>query len=158
MPTIHLTTFIGAPAERVFDLSRSIDLHKKAMADFREEPVAGTTTGLIAPDETVTWRAKHLGKTRLLKIKISVMQPPHSFTDEMVQGDFRSMKHQHHFKQIDNGTLMIDIFSFETPWGNFGQLVNRLFLTRYMSRLLEKRNQAIKAYAESDKWKFLLEK
>ena len=32
MPLIHLTTFIAAPAERVFDLSRSIDVHKKSLA------------------------------------------------------------------------------------------------------------------------------
>ena len=29
MPTIHLTTFVAAPAQRVFDLARSIDLHRK---------------------------------------------------------------------------------------------------------------------------------
>ena len=47
MPLIHLTTFIAAPIERVFDLSRSIDLHKKSMAHTNEQAVAGTTTGLI---------------------------------------------------------------------------------------------------------------
>ena len=80
MPTIHLTTFIAAPIERVFDLSRSIDLHKKSMTDYREEAVAGTITGLINLDETVTWKAKHLMKTRVLQVKIIAMQRPLSFT------------------------------------------------------------------------------
>jgi ligand-binding SRPBCC domain-containing protein len=158
MPTIHLTTFIAAPAERVFDLSRSVDLHTKSMAHTREEAVAGTRTGLINYDDTVTWKAKHLGKTRLLRVKITAMQRPHSFTDEMLEGNFRDMKHEHHFKQIDNGTLMIDIFSFDTPYGKLGKLANRLFLTRYLSKLLEQRNQVIREYAESDKWRSLLEK
>jgi ligand-binding SRPBCC domain-containing protein len=113
MPTIHLTTFVAAPADRVFDLARSIDLHRKR---------------------------------------------PLSFTDEMVDGDFRSMKHEHHFKRIDNGTLLIDLFHFETPYGAIGKLVNQLYLTRYMKKLLETRNQHIKEYAESEKWKFLLNK
>jgi ligand-binding SRPBCC domain-containing protein len=158
MPTIHLTTFIAAPAGRVFDLSRSIDLHKKSLAHTNEQAVAGTTTGLINKDETVTWKAKHLGKTRVLKVKIVEMQTPHSFTDEMVSGDFKQMKHEHHFKPTDNGTLLIDLFYFESPYGNIGKIANALFLTRYLKKLLEKRNHTIKEYAETDKWKFLLNK
>ena len=51
MPTIHLTTFIAAPVERVFDLSRHIGLHKESMAGFKEEAVAGIQSGLIEKDE-----------------------------------------------------------------------------------------------------------
>jgi ligand-binding SRPBCC domain-containing protein len=156
MPLIHLTTFIAAPAERVFDLSRSIDVHKKSLAHTNEQAVAGTTSGLIKQDETVTWKAKHLGKIRVLKVKISSMKIPESFTDELVSGDFKDMKHEHHFKPIQNGTLMIDLFSFESPYGAAGKLVNYVFLKRYLRKLLERRNQAIKEFAETDKWKFLL--
>ena len=158
MPTIHLTTFVAAPADRVFDLARSVDLHRKSMAHTNEEAIAGTTTGLIGLDETVTWRAKHLMKTRVFKSKITAMDRPISFTDEMVAGDFKSLRHEHHFKRIDNGTLLIDLFHFETPYGGLGRLVNQLFLTSYMKKLLEARNQMIKEYAESEKWKFLLDK
>ena len=158
MTTIHLTTFIAAPAERVFDLSRSIDLHKKSMAHTREEAIAGTTMGLIGLDETVTWKARHLMKTRFMKVRITAMKRPVSFTDEMEKGDFRSMKHDHHFKQVENGTLMIDIFSFETRYGVIGKLVNQFYLAKYFKQLLEQRNQAIREYAESDKWKFILNK
>lgn len=158
MPTIHLTTFIAAPVERVFDLSRSIDLHKKSMTKSNEQAVAGTTTGLINLNETVTWKSKHLGKMRFLRVKISDMKSPHLFTDEMLTGDFKSMKHEHHFKPISNGTLMIDLLSFESPYGNIGKLVNKIFLTRYLKKLLERRNLVIKEYAESEKWKFLLNK
>ena len=158
MHSIHLTTFIAAPVERVFDLSRSIDLHKKSMTKSNEQAVAGTTTGLINLNETVTWKAKHLGKMRFLRVKISDMKSPHLFTDEMLTGDFKSMKHEHHFKPISNGTLMIDLLSFESPYGNIGKLVNKIFLTRYLKKLLERRNLVIKEYAESEKWKFLLNK
>ena len=158
MPTIHLTTFVAAPAERVFDLSRSIDLHRKSMAHTTEEAVAGTTSGLIGLDETVTWKAKHLWKTRILKSKITAMKRPLSFTDEMMDGDFKSLRHEHHFKAIDNGTLLIDLFEFEAPYGQLGRLANHLFLTRYLKNLLEHRNSVIKEYAESEKWKFILNK
>jgi ligand-binding SRPBCC domain-containing protein len=158
MPSIHLTIFIAAPADRVFDLSRSIDLHRKSMAHTGEEAVAGTTNGLINLDETVTWKARHLYKTRILKTRITAMNRPLSFTDEMVSGDFKSIKHEHHFKSIGNGTLLIDLFHFESPWGGLGKLANSLFLTNYMKRMLEERNKVIKEYAESEKWKFVLDK
>jgi len=156
MPTIHLTTFIAAPAERIFDLSRSIELHKKSMAHTQETAVGGTTLGLIENNETVTWKAKHLGKMRLLKVKIAAMNKPLSFIDEMVTGDFLSMRHEHHFKTVENGTLLIDLFDFEAPYGNLGKLFSKLYLTKYLRRLLEQRNNVIREYAESDKWKFIL--
>ncbi len=157
MPTIHLTTFIAAPIERVFDLSRSIDLHKKSMAHANEQAVAGTTTGLIELQETVTWKAKHLFKTRVMRVRVTEMSKPFSFTDEMIDGDFKTMKHEHHFKKIENGTLLIDLFSYTSPYGNFGKIAEKLFLSNYMKKLLEERNQTIKQYAESEKWKFVLQ-
>jgi ligand-binding SRPBCC domain-containing protein len=158
MPNIHLTTFIAAPIERVFDLARSIDLHKKSMAHTGEQAVAGTTMGLIGMGETVTWKAKHLMKTRIMKIRISEMVKPFSFVDEMAEGDFKSYRHQHHFKQIDNGIFMIDIVDFESPYGKIGSLLNTLYLTKYLRTLLETRNQFLKNFAESNKWKDLLNK
>jgi ligand-binding SRPBCC domain-containing protein len=158
MATIHLTTFIAAPVDRVFDLARSIDLHKKSMSHTNEQAVAGTTMGLINLNESVTWKAKHLMKTRILKSEITAMSRPHSFTDEMKKGDFKSMKHEHHFKQIENGTLMIDIVHFESPYGGLGRMFNTIYLTRYMQKLIEQRNLAIKDYAESNKWQNILEK
>lgn len=157
MPTIHLTTFIAAPAKKVFDLSRSIQLHKKSMTNHKEEAVAGTVSGLINLNETVTWKARHLGKTRVLKVKISAMQSPLHFTDEMVEGDFKEMKHEHHFKEIENGTILIDLFHFESPYGIIGAAFNKIYLTGYLKRLLEKRNKMIKDFAESNQWQQVLQ-
>lgn len=156
MPTIHLTTFIEAPAERVFDLSRNIDLHKESMARHREEAVAGTRFGLVEKEDTVTWKAKHFFKTRILRSKITDMKKPQMFVDEQAEGDFKMMKHEHHFKTCNNGTIMIDLFHYEAPYGTIGKLFNRIYLTRYMKKLLERRNSMIKEFAETEKWKKLL--
>lgn len=156
MPNIHLTTFIAAPVERVFDLSRNIDLHKQSMTKHKEEAVAGTRFGLIEKDETVTWKAKHLFKTRLLRTKITEMIKPMIFIDEQAKGDFKMLKHEHHFKSCENGTIMIDLIHFETPYGAMGRWFNVLYLTKYMKKLIEHRNKTIKDFAETDKWKNLL--
>jgi hypothetical protein len=59
MSFIHLTTFIAAPQERVFDLARSVDVHKYSMTNYREQIVKGTMTGLMGLNDEVTWKAKH---------------------------------------------------------------------------------------------------
>jgi ligand-binding SRPBCC domain-containing protein len=156
MPTIHLTTFIQAPTERVFDLSRNIDLHKQSMSKHKEEAVAGTRFGLVEKEDTVTWKAKHFFKTRILRSKITDMKKPQMFVDEQAEGDFKMMKHEHHFKACNNGTIMIDLFHFETPYGPVGKFLSQVYLKRYMKKLLEHRNNIIKEFAETDKWKKLL--
>lgn len=152
MPYLHLTTFIAAPIERVFDLSRSIDLHKMSMQQYGEVPVQGTTFGLMNLDETVTWKAKHLFKQRFLKVKLTFFKRPHAFIDEQVEGPFKSLKHEHYFKAIENGTLLIDQFRFEIGRGKVGTVFNNLYLTKYMERLLEQRNKMLKDVAETTQW------
>ena len=156
MPTIHLTTFIAAPAQVVFDLSCHIGVHKESMANYKEDAVAGTRFGLIEKEETVTWRALHLFKTRLMRVKITEMKKPEMFTTEQLQGDFKMMRHEHHMKPCDNGTILIDLFYFESPYGILGQWFNSLFLTNYIKRMLEQRNKTIKEFAEGNRWKKLL--
>ncbi len=157
MPIIKIITFIESTLEIVFDLSRSIDLHKISTQKTNEEAIAGVTTGLINLNESVTWRAKHFGLYQKLTSRITTFDRPNSFTDEMVKGAFKSFKHQHLFKETEDGIEMTDIFDYQSPFGIFGKLADSLFLESYMRNLLEERNQIIKEFAETDKWKFVLE-
>lgn len=156
MSFIQLTTFIEAPIERVFDLSRSVELHKSSMQRFSEKCTGGKLAGLLELHDTVTWQARHLFKERSLTTKITALQKPFSFIDEQVSGDFVALKHEHYFKPVQNGTIMIDQFAFTTPYGALGKWVSRFYLTAYLKKLLEQRNQFIKEVAESNKWKSFL--
>jgi ligand-binding SRPBCC domain-containing protein len=84
------------------------------------------------------------------------MKKPDMFVDEQVKGDFKMMKHIHHFKPCDNGTIMIDVVEFEAPYGTMGKLFNKLYLTTYLKRLIEQRNKVLKEVAETDKWRKFL--
>lgn len=156
MVEIELRTFIAAPVERVFDLSRSIDLHQRSTATTRETAVAGRTSGLIGLDETVTWRARHLGVTQYLTSRISGYDRPRWFRDEMVRGAFAWMEHDHWFDAAEGGTVLRDRFRFAAPLGPLGRIAEALLLRRYMTRFLEARNAEIKRVAESDAWRELL--
>lgn len=152
MPIIKVETIINAPVERVFDLSRSIDLHKISTKQTNEEAIDGITSGLIGLNQSVTWRARHFGVYQKLTSKITVFERPNYFTDEMISGAFQSFKHDHIFNVLENGTLMKDVFDYVSPFGFIGKLADRLFLENYMKRLLETRNETIKKFAETDLW------
>ncbi|MDG5491938.1 SRPBCC family protein [Psychroserpens sp. SPM9] len=148
MPLIEIKTMINADIQTCFDLSRNIDFHKASLAHSNEKAVAGTTSGLIGLGEWVTWEAKHFGIIQQLTSKITAFVSPHYFVDEMVSGAFKSFKHEHSFKSVDNGTLMVDTLQFESPYGIFGTLANILVLKRYMTNLLKVRNTFLKQKAE----------
>lgn len=156
MPLLHLETFIKAPAGVVFDLSRSVDLHKTSMQNHNEEIIDGVRQGLMNKGDTVTWRAKHLFRNRTLKVQLTELVAPTFFADEMLKGDFKKMRHEHSFEEVAGGTVMRDHFYFESPFGIAGKIINVLFLREYMKRLLLKRNGEIKRIAETYLYKEFL--
>ncbi|MFL6514039.1 MAG: SRPBCC family protein [Chthoniobacterales bacterium] len=150
---IDITTRVNAPMQRVFDLSRSVDLHTASTAKSRERAVAGVTSGLMSLGQEVTWCARHFGVWQRLTSRITVFDPPVHFRDSLVRGAFRRFDHDHFFIQRGEITLMRDVFDFESPLGVFGRIADFFFVTGYMRRLLVTRNALIKQTAESDQWK-----
>ena len=148
LPVITLETWIKAPIERCFDLSRNIDLHMHSTAHTREVAIAGVTSGLIGPDEQVTWEATHFGVRQRLTSRITAYNRPSHFRDSLVDGAFRRFDHDHFFEEVSGATLMRDVFDYDSPLGPVGKLADCIFLKRYMARLLIRRNKLIKEAAE----------
>lgn len=149
MPEIRLETYINADVNLVFDLSRSVDLHQISTADTEEKVVGGRFSGLILLGEQVTWQARHFGLVQRLTSEITALHAPDFFVDEMRKGAFKSFKHEHLFRINGQQTLMTDVFTYVSPCWIFGRIADYLFLKAYMKRLLFKRNQVIKEYAEN---------
>jgi ligand-binding SRPBCC domain-containing protein len=157
MKEIHLTTRIKAPIGHCFLLSLSIDLHRSAASYTNEVAIAGVTKGIIGPQQSVTWKAKHFGMNWQLTSKITEYAYPQMFTDEMQEGPFKSIRHTHSFTHENDVTTMKDVFRFEAPLGLLGKIAENIFLESYLRKFLERRNAEIKRVAESEEWrKYLL--
>ena len=152
MAFIHITTFIQAPCERVFDLGRHVSVHKHSMARYREK-IVNSISGLMELNDEVIWKARHIFKEGLLTVRISAITKPFYFKDEQVKGDFKKLVHEHYFKPVNNGTLMIDQFTYDLPLGVIGKLADKIYIEKYLKSLLEERNAVIKQIAESNQWK-----
>ncbi|MFV8333033.1 SRPBCC family protein [Flavobacterium sp. GSP14] len=149
MTTIQLSTAINAPIEIIFDLSRNIDVHQQSTAKSNETAIDGITSGLINLNETVTWRGKHFGVYLTHKSIISAMVIPTYFVDEMLEGKFKSFKHQHTFIQKNGFVIMEDKIQYETPYGIFGKLFDHFLLKKHLTNFILDRNLFIKALAEN---------
>ena len=144
MTTITLETSINNTIDAVFERSLDIDFHQKSVSESQETAIAGVTTGQIGFNETVTWRGKHFGVFLTHTSLISALEKPYTFTDEMIEGNFKSFKHIHTFTTSHGVTIAKDELTYEVPYGIFGQLFNVLFLKRHLTHFLLSRNLAIK--------------
>lgn len=148
MTTIYLLTEIDATINEVFNLARSIDIHKESTANSKETAILGVTSGLINKGETVTWRGKHFGIYLTHTSIISEMEPPTHFIDEMIKGQFKSFKHTHTFYLQDGKTIMEDKIEYETPFGIFGKIFDKIMLKNHLTVFIKERNEFIKKIAE----------
>lgn len=140
MPRLVLTTEIAAPAQACYDLSLTVEAHTSSMAASGERAVAGTTSGVMGLGDTVTWRARHFGIPFTMTSRITAHEAPHRFVDEQVSGPFARWWHEHTFVEAGGVTTMTDVVEFASPLGPLGRFVDRVVLTRYMTRLLTERN------------------
>jgi ligand-binding SRPBCC domain-containing protein len=154
MQKIHLTNFIASPLERVFDLSRHLSIYKNVFNGRTENFISGS--GLLNKGDTLTIQVKHFGKPRSVNLRVAGLEKGILYSEEQVKGDLQFYKHDHHFKQVENGTIMIDLVEFGLPKDPIGKLAGRFYLRRYIENIVQRRNRLIKQYAESEKWKALM--
>jgi len=149
MPTIHLETMIRAPIELCFDLARSVDVHMASTNHTGERAISGITSGMMNLNDEVTWEAKHFYVRQRLTSRITAMERPRMFVDEMQRGAFKRWHHLHTFEPRNGGTLMLDEVDYQSPLGILGRIADKLFLESYMTHLLLVRNAHIKHVAEA---------
>ena len=146
MVILDEVTVIHAPIERCFDLARSIDLRVRS-APHNEEVIAGVTSGLIGIDQEVVSRIHYLGRLRDITLRVSRMDSPRFFQEQMVRGPFRSFEHDHVLAERGQGlTAMRDSLRFEASWLSKGPLRKSLL------EMLKRRNEFLVRVAESDEW------
>lgn len=148
MTKIKLVTYINAPIEKCFDLSRDVNIHLLSASKTNEKVIAGKNEGLLELNDVVTWRAKHFGIYQNLTVQITQMEYPYFFEDKMLKGAFKSMVHKHYFEIENDTTKMTDEFEYEVPFSIIGKLFDNLILKKYMTNFLLTRNQTIKEVGE----------
>lgn len=65
------------------------------------------------------------------------------FVDEQRFGPFALWHHQHHFKEIEGGTLMTDILNYAIPYSFIGQIANKIVVRNNIREIFDYREKKI---------------
>jgi ligand-binding SRPBCC domain-containing protein len=144
-----VVTRIAAPIEVCFDLARSVDAHTESSAFTDERAIEpGRTSGLLELGDLVTFEGVHFGLRQRFTAKITEMERPRYFVDELVRSTFRSMRHIHDFRFVDGATVMTDALEWTSPFGILGRLADAVAVRRHMRTFLERKQGRLKEMAE----------
>lgn len=86
--------------------------------------------------------------TQRFVAKITALDRPNSFVDEMVDGAFRWLRHLHEFESKDGLTIMRDRLEWKAPFGPIGALADLLFLSRHMRWFVATKQTSLRRIAE----------
>lgn len=150
MAHIELEMLVHAPPSDCYALALNIQAHLDSTQQTGERVLAGPASGQLQLGDVVTWEARHFGVRQQLTVKITAASPPYHFRDELVRGAFKTLRHDHYFEAVDEGTRVRDVFEFSSPFGLVGRWVDALFLRRYLISLLQTRNAALKRRLEQN--------
>ncbi|WP_054957261.1 SRPBCC family protein [Paenibacillus dakarensis] len=150
---IKITTEIEilAPIHICFDFARDITLHTRTVwPHTKERAIEGVQDGMIGEGEMVTFEATHFLVRQKLSSRITEYRRPYLFVDTMTRGAFKSLKHEHHFFDLEMSTVMQDTLILEAPLGLLGKIAERAVLKTYMTRFINYRNRELKKQIEQD--------
>jgi hypothetical protein len=149
MTRIIFETKIHALIELCFDLARDVNAHVESAAFSSERTVEpGRTQGLLELGDLVAFEGRHFGIKQRFVARITLLDRPKRFDDEMVCGSFKWLRHVHEFESKDGGTTMRDTLEWEAPLGIIGRLADLLFLRRHMHWFVSTKQNALKQFAE----------
>jgi ligand-binding SRPBCC domain-containing protein len=151
---LRTEALVAAPAERCFDLARSVDAHAASAAPIQGKAVGGKRTGLADAGDETAWSAQFFGVRFRLTTRIEEYDRPCRFSDVMCAGLFRHFGHVYTFEKLSpDQTRLIDEFTFESPFGPLGAMFDRLVLRARMRAVADARVQFLKRVAESEEWR-----
>ena len=78
--------------------------------------------------------------------EITQVQEPFYFTDEQRSGPYAFWQHQHHFREVKDGTEVIDEVHYAVPLGIAGRVVNSLFVDRQVNAIFDYRSRILNEY------------
>ncbi len=148
--TISETVHVNAPMDRCFLLSTSVELVGQTL---RLRPISGRMSGLVGPEDRVTWYGWKFGLPQLHESLVTVYERPQFFQDTMERGKFKRFQHDHTFAELNELTVMNDRVRFALPLGWAGDVAAKQLMVPYITRLVRRRLKLLKRVAESEEWR-----
>ena len=97
-------------------------------------------------DYTLRW----MGLPLRWKTEITAYDPPRFFVDEAKRSPYTFWRHQHTFRETDDGTVVADRVEYGLPLGVLGRLAHRAVVANQLRQIFAFRQTAIAAILAKD--------
>ncbi len=147
---LRSSAWVHAPIERCFQLTCAIALVQEELG---MTPVSGKQSGFVQSGDVVRWEGWQLGMKHFHVTSISGYTPPVFMQDTMLAGRFKTFQHDHHLREVQDGTALDDEVRFTLPLGVLGRLVAKYVMVSHIHKLMASRFSRIKRIAETEDWR-----
>lgn len=101
--------------------------------------------GEMYPGMIISYKVNPLFKISIKwTTEITQIKKHKYFIDNQIQGPYKIWHHEHHFKEIKNGTEMRDLLFYNVPFGLIGKLVHQIFIRKRIEEIFYFREVKIK--------------
>ena len=76
--------------------------------------------------------------------EITHIRKPFYFVDEQRAGPYKVWHHQHHFREVEGGTEIIDQVDYQLPLGPLGKLANAIIVKKQLKEIFDYREKKLR--------------
>ncbi|MEP6645960.1 MAG: SRPBCC family protein [Saprospiraceae bacterium] len=126
-------TFFSTPAN--LNLITPEKMHFRILSDVPEKMYAGLH---------IRYKIKPMLNIPMTWItEISEIKEYEYFDDRQIKGPYKVWRHQHYFKEVENGVLMTDKLNYDIGWGIIGNILGKIWVDRQVREIFEYRRKQI---------------
>lgn len=142
----HFTQVIPVSVDKVWRFfSRPENLNVLTPDDMNFEILSDVEGVPMYPGMMISYKVSPFkGISMNWLTEITQISEHNYFIDEQRSGPYRLWHHQHHFKEIEQGTEMKDILHYAIPYGPIGQLANAMIVAKRIDDIFGYRFEAVK--------------
>lgn len=141
--TFRQAQYFPQPPEELFPFFASAENLNRITPPWLHFSITSDLPRVIEEGSLIDYALRLHGFPVKWRSRISDWRPPYEFTDSQLRGPFRKWVHHHQLIRQDNGTLMVDTVDYEVPGGPLAPLVNKLYVSRDVSRIFAYRRQVL---------------
>ena len=136
---------VNAPLTTIWEFISSPDnLKEITPKEMGFEITSQQSPGKMYPGMIISYTVRPLlGIKTTWVTEITQVKEGAYFVDEQRVGPYRIWHHEHMIEEINGGTLMKDIVSYQPPFGFLGALANRLFIRKKLNEIFDYRRIAL---------------
>jgi ligand-binding SRPBCC domain-containing protein len=75
--------------------------------------------------------------------EITQVKKPFFFADQQHLGPYTFWNHEHHFQTVEGGVKMVDLVTYQLPFGPLGEVVHKLWVDPRLKRIFDFRAKKI---------------